>query len=207
MSQRDAFLLQEISDLEKSMVNLENLISDLKESLKLEFETGLLHINQIFDSYVKRLFGGGGAKVFVVDIESRKKKEDGEEGDANDEAEEIKTGIDVEVEIPKKKVKGLHSLSGGERALISIALNFSIINQNPAPFMILDETDAALDEANSKRYGEILEMLKKETKLIVVTHNRETMHFADQVYGITLAKEGHSKVLSVSFEDAIEYAK
>jgi chromosome segregation ATPase len=209
MSQRDAFLLTEISDLENSMVNLEKLISDLKESLKLEFETGLLHINQVFDSYVKRLFGGGGAKVFVVDIESRKKKEDSEEvADANtDEVEEIKTGIDVEVEIPKKKVKGLHSLSGGERALISIALNFSIINQNPAPFMILDETDAALDEANSKRYGEILEMLKQDTKLIVVTHNRETMHFADQVYGITLAKEGHSKVLSVSFEDAVEYAK
>jgi chromosome segregation protein len=111
------------------------------------------------------------------------------------------------VEIPKKKVKGLHSLSGGERALVSIALNFSIINQNPAPFMILDETDAALDEANSKRYGEILDMLKSHTKLIVVTHNRETMHFADQVYGVTLAKDGHSKVLSVSFEDAIEYAK
>lgn len=207
MTERDNFLLKEIQDLENSMLNLEKLISDLKVSLKQEFEMGLEHINKVFDSYVKRLFGGGGAKVYAIEIENKKKNaEEGELGEEEKE-EEIKTGIEVEVEIPKKKVKGLHSLSGGERALVSIALNFSIINQNPAPFMILDETDAALDEANSKRYGEILEMLKEHTKLIVVTHNRETMHFADQVYGVTLAKEGHSKVLSVSFEDAIEYAK
>ncbi len=210
MSDRDEFLLKEISDLENSMINLEKLISDLKESLKQEFELGLEHINKVFDSYVKRLFGGGAAKVFVVEVENRKKTQSDEtqnQNSENDEGEEVKIGIDIEVEIPKKKVKGLHSLSGGERALISIALNFSIINQNPAPFMILDETDAALDEANSKRYGEILEMLKQETKLLVVTHNRETMHFADQVYGVTLGKDGFSKVLSVSFEDAIEYAK
>jgi chromosome segregation protein len=181
------------------------LIVDLKESLKKEFDQGLLHINSIFDNYVKKLFGGGGAKVFVVEVENRKKAES--DNGEQEEEEELKTGVEVEVEIPKKKVKGLHSLSGGERALVSIALNFSIVNQNPSPFMILDETDAALDEANSKRYGEILEMLKQQTKLIVVTHNRETMHFADQVYGVTLSKDGNSKVLSVSFEDAVEYAK
>jgi chromosome segregation protein len=210
MTERDEFLLREITDLENSMLNLEKLITDLKENLKLEFDNGLLHINNVFDSYVKKLFGGGGAKVYIIEIPSYAKASKGEEPseDPDDsEVVEVKTGIEVEVEIPKKKVKGLHSLSGGERALVSIALNFSIINQNPAPFMILDETDAALDEANSKRYGEILEMLKQNTKLIVVTHNRETMHFADQVYGVTLAKDGHSKVLSVSFEDAIEYAK
>lgn len=208
MTERDNFLIKEIGDLENSMKNLEVLIADLKENLKKEFELGLTHINNVFDSYVKKLFGGGGAKVFVVELEGRKKTgltEDGEE--EVEQEDQVKTGVDVEVEIPKKKVKGLHSLSGGERALVSIALNFSIINQNPSPFMILDETDATLDEANAKRYGEILEMLKKNTKLIVVTHNRETMHFADQVYGVTLSKDGYSKVLSVSFEDAIEYAK
>lgn len=207
LTERDNFLVKEIGDLENSMLNLEKLIEELKQNLKTEFEVGLEHINKVFDSYVNRLFGGGGAKVYSVEIESRKKNIlDGEVEEENED-EEIKTGIEVEVNIPKKKVKGLQSLSGGERALVSIALNFSIINQNPAPFMILDETDAALDEANSKRYGEILDMLKQQTKLLVVTHNRETMHFADQVYGVTLAKEGHSKVLSVSFEDAIEYAK
>jgi chromosome segregation protein len=205
LTERDEFLLKEISDLENSMVNLETLISDLKKSLTEEFDRGLEQINGIFDSYVKRLFGGGGAKVYVVDIENKMKKD--EEGNDVVDEQEVKTGVEVEVEIPKKKIKGLHSLSGGERALVSIALNFSIINQNPAPFMILDETDAALDEANSKRYGEMLDMLKAKTKLIVVTHNRETMHFADQIFGVTLHKDGHSKILSVSFDDAVEWAK
>jgi chromosome segregation protein len=206
LTERDEFLLKEIADLENSMVNLETLIVDLKKTLTEEFDRGLEQINTVFDSYVKRLFGGGGAKVFVVELENKiKKDEDGNE--IIDKDEEIKTGVEVEVEIPKKKVKGLHSLSGGERALVSIALNFSIINQNPAPFMILDETDAALDEANSKRYGEMLDMLKAKTKLIVVTHNRETMHFADQIFGVTLHKDGHSKILSVSFDDAVEWAK
>jgi chromosome segregation protein len=151
--------------------------------------------------------------VYVVEIENKRKSTEDEmapplKGEAGEGAEqEIKTGVEVEVEIPKKKVKGLHSLSGGERALVSIALNFSIIHINPAPFMILDETDAALDEANSKRYGEMLDMLKAKTKLIVVTHNRETMHFADQIFGVTLHKDGHSKILSVSFDDAVEWAK
>jgi len=206
MKERDAFLLKEITDLESSMANLEDLILDLQTSLKKDFELGLKHIGHVFDTYVKKLFGGGGAKVFLIEIEPRKKNIL-EDEQVESEEEELKTGVEVEVEIPKKKVKGLHSLSGGERALVSIALNFSIINENPAPFMILDETDATLDEANAKRYGEILSILKENTKLIVVTHNRETMHFADQVYGVTLAQAGHSKVLSVSFEDAIEYAK
>ena len=205
LTERDAFLLKEISDLENSMLNLETLIVDLKNSLKTEFDMGLEHINVVFDSYVKRLFGGGSGKVHVMEIEGRKEKEGEENQEQADQ--EVRTGVEVEVEIPKKKIKGLHSLSGGERALISIALNFAIISQNPAPFMILDETDAALDEANSKRYGEMLEMLKEKTKLIVVTHNRETMHFADQIFGVTLHKDGHSKILSVSFDDAIEYAK
>jgi len=206
MTEKDNFLVKEISDLENSMINLEKLIAELKENLKQEFSLGLKHIDTVFDSYVKKLFGGGSAKVFVVEIESKKKSDD-EEGESDEEKEETRTGVEVEVTIPNKKVKGMQSLSGGERALVSIALNFSIIHQNPSPFMILDETDATLDEANAKRYGEILSILKDQTKLIVVTHNRETMHFADQVYGVTLSKEGHSKVLSVSFEDAVEYAK
>ncbi len=200
LSDQDEFLLKEIKDLESSVENLNTLISDLRMSLKNEFDIGLTNINEIFDSYVKRLFGGGSGKLKVVEIDNKN-------SDDNDEKEENKIGVEVEVEIPKKKIKGLQSLSGGERALVSIALNFSIVSQNPSPFMILDETDAALDEANSKRYGEILEMLKEKTKLIVVTHNRETMHFADQIYGVTLHKDGHSKILSVSFEEASEFAK
>ncbi len=203
LSEQDEFLLKEMGDLETGVKNLNLLVHELQNNLKNEFNLGLQNINTIFDSYVKKLFNGGSGKLKIVEINSKKAEEGGDERDV----EEAETGVEVEVEIPKKKIKGLHSLSGGERALVSIALNFSIISQNPSPFMILDETDAALDEANSKRYGEILEMLKQKTKLIVVTHNRETMHFADQIYGVTLHKDGHSKILSVSFDEATEFAK
>ena len=203
LKERDVFLLNEIEDLSNSIKNLEQIIKDLKEKLRADFENGINNINKVFDVYIKKLFGGGYGKVVIENILNKEKLED-KEGEENSEN---KIGVDVEIELPKKKVKGLHSLSGGERALTSIALNFAIIESNFTPFMVLDETDATLDEANAKRYGELLELIKEKTKLIVITHNRETMAFADQVYGITLEKSGASKVLSVSFEDALGYAK
>jgi chromosome segregation protein len=213
LSARDAFLVHEIEDLNKSIFNLEQLILDLQSKLKADFEEGVQQINQHFNQYVQQLFGGGAGSIHVLEVAKRKRKtktnedtDELEEGIEEGE-EEIKTGVEVEVDLPKKKVKGLHSLSGGERALVSIALTVAILNNNPSPFMILDEADATLDEANAKRYGELLTLMKEKTKLIVVTHNRETMSFADEVYGITLEKGGASKVLSVSFEDALSYAK
>jgi chromosome segregation protein len=202
---KDTFLQNELQDLQKSIENLNNIIEELKNHLSLEFAEGLNRINESFDAYVKKLFGGGSGKVVEVKIENKKVEVEGDE--KSEEKEEIKTGIEIEIELPKKKVKGLHSLSGGERALTSIGLNFSILNQNKLPFMILDEADATLDEANAKRYGELLSLMAEKTKLIVVTHNRETMHFAEQMYGVTLSKDGASKVLSVSFTEALQYAK
>lgn len=213
MSARDTFLVHEIEDLNKSIFNLEQLILDLQSKLKADFEDGVQQINQHFNQYVQQLFGGGAGSIQVLEVAKRKKKaKAGEDTDELEEEieegeEEMKTGVEVEVDLPKKKVKGLHSLSGGERALVSIALTVAILNNNPSPFMILDEADATLDEANAKRYGELLTLMKEKTKLIVVTHNRETMSFADEVYGITLEKGGASKVLSVSFEDALSYTK
>jgi chromosome segregation ATPase len=213
MSARDTFLVHEIEDLNKSIFNLEQLILDLQSKLKADFEDGVQQINQHFNQYVQQLFGGGAGSIKVLEVAKRKKKaKAGEDTDELEEEieegeEEMKTGVEVEVDLPKKKVKGLHSLSGGERALVSIALTVAILNNNPSPFMILDEADATLDEANAKRYGELLTLMKEKTKLIVVTHNRETMSFANEVYGITLEKGGASKVLSVSFEDALSYTK
>ena len=99
------------------------------------------------------------------------------------------------------------SLSGGERSLTSIALLFAITQINPPPFLVLDETDAALDEANSRKYGNMLENLSKYSELIVVTHNRETMSRAQVLYGVTMNTEGVSKLLSIHLEDATAYAK
>lgn len=98
-------------------------------------------------------------------------------------------------------------LSGGERALTSIALLFAISQVNPPPFIILDETDAALDEANSRKYGDMVENLSKHSQLIVITHNRETMSRAGILYGITMGGDGISKLLSIAFDEAAQVAK
>src|SRR3989344_7330104 len=98
-------------------------------------------------------------------------------------------------------------LSGGERALTIIALIFAVSQVTPPPFLVLDETDAALDEANSRRYGDMLENLSKHSQLVVVTHNRETMSRAGSLYGVTVGADGASKLLSVRFEEATQIAK
>jgi chromosome segregation protein len=135
-------------------------------------------------------------------------EEDENESDEEDENEiGFERGIEINVSLPHKKVKDLHMLSGGERSLTSIALLFAISQVNPPPFLVLDETDAALDEANSRKYGNMLENLSKYSQLIVVTHNRETMSRAQVLYGVTMSAEGVSKLLSIHMEEATAYAK
>ena len=116
-------------------------------------------------------------------------------------------GIEIDVALPHKKVKELHALSGGERSLTSIAILFAMSQVNPPPFLVLDETDAALDESNSRKYGDMLEKLSKHSELIVVTHNRETMSRAKVLYGVTVGVNGASKLLSVKFDEAVAIAK
>jgi chromosome segregation protein len=116
-------------------------------------------------------------------------------------------GIEINVSLPHKKVKDLHAFSGGERSLTSIALLFAMSQVNPPPFLVLDETDAALDESNSRKYGDMLEKLSHHSQLIVVTHNRETMSRAGVLYGVTIGGDGASKLLSVKFDEATAIAK
>lgn len=125
----------------------------------------------------------------------------------DEEEPEMEQGVDISVSLPHKKVKELHAFSGGERSLTSIALLFAMSQVNPPPFLVLDETDAALDEANSRKYGDMLEKLSKSSQLIVVTHNRETMSRAGVLYGVTIGSDGASKLLSVKFEEATAIAK
>jgi chromosome segregation ATPase len=217
-TERDEFLAKELLDLEHSATSLSELIADLDMRLSVEFKTGLEKINTQFREYFSLMFGGGTASLSVSSAPKRKKKDtDGlfdSEGDA-DEALALRSdseageedGIDIEVSLPKKKVKGLMMLSGGERALTSIALLFAISQVNPPPFIILDETDAALDEANSKKYADMIENLSKYSQLIVITHNRETMSRAGILYGVTMGLGGGSKLLSVAFDEAVAVAK
>lgn len=209
---RDQFLEKEIGDLTTAVTTLESTIKDLKERLGTEFKTGITKINKEFEAFFRLMFGGGEAKLDVVNIEKKKKKELDEEGnevpaDEDDNQEEKEQGIEIDVSLPRKKVKDLEMLSGGERSLTSIALLFALSQVNPPPFLVLDETDAALDEANSQKYGDMIENLAKQTQLMVVTHNRETMSRADILYGVTLGSDDASTLLSIRFEEAVKVAK
>jgi len=216
--ERDAFLAREIADLEKTSQSLKELIAELNEKLTAEFKTGVAKINTEFQKYFAMMFGGGEASIEVI-REKKRKRSDLEEAGLFDEPsgvagllaeaaeEEGEEGIDIRVNLPRKRIKGLDMLSGGERALTSIALIFAVSQVNPPPFIILDETDAALDEANSRKYGDIIEELAKKSQLILITHNRETMSRAGVLYGVTMGSDGVSKLLSIQFAEAVEVAK
>lgn len=209
--ERDQFLEKEITDISSSIESLETIIVELKETLNQKFNVGVKKINEQFDRFFKLMFGGGQAKLEAAEIKKRKKKV--EEGDQmellpeDESAEKVEYGIDITVKLPRKKVSDLDMLSGGERSLTSIALLFALSQVNPPPFLVLDETDAALDEANSQRYGDMVEQLSQYSQLIVVTHNRETMSRAQTLFGVTLGRSDASTTLSLRLEDATKYAK
>lgn len=216
VSERDAFLAKELEDLAVSAESLRSLIADLEQELTERFTAGVTLVSEQFDEFFRLMFGGGSAKLKIVQERKRgllarvfEHTDDnmGQEEEPEDEHAETETGLEVEVGLPKKRIQSLLQLSGGERALTSIALIFAMSQVNPPPFLILDETDAALDEANSKRYGDMIENLAKKSQLILITHNRETMSRAGVLYGVTMGMDGVSKLLSVNFEDAVAVAK
>ena len=202
--ERDAFLLRELTDLESSITALRTLIAELRDTIERAFKEGVEKINTQFGEYFKLMFGGGSA-FLSISVEHRRQKEDEEPVDSDELS--FEHGIEINVSLPHKKVRDLHMLSGGERSLVSIALLFAMSQVNPPPFLVLDETDAALDEANSRKYGNMLDLLSQHSKLIVVTHNRETMSRAQVLYGVTMGVEGASKLLSIKFDEAVQIAK
>lgn len=213
VKERDDFLARELADLEDSVTKLTALIAELTNELNGHFVAGIEKIGLEFSRFFSLMFGGGEAKLACVQLKTKKKKSDAEYLDEEDEDENEaedengEEGIELDVKLPNKRVKGLEMLSGGERALTSISLIFAMSQVNPPLFIILDETDAALDEANSRRYGDMIEALAKKSQLILITHNRETMSRAGILYGVTMGGDGVSKLLSVKFDDAVVVAK
>ncbi|MBI4121456.1 MAG: hypothetical protein HY470_00665, partial [Candidatus Ryanbacteria bacterium] len=193
--ERSEFLARELADLSAASKSLRGLMKELDHKLEEKFSDGVKEINEEFKKLFHSIFGGG--KATLTRIKPR----------VNEEGEEEAGGIDISVDIPRKRVRSLDMLSGGERALTSIALLFAMSAVNPPPFLVLDETDAALDEANSQRYAELLKNLSRKTQLILITHNRTTMQCAGVLYGVTLGRDGISRTLSLKFEEAQEYAK
>ena len=216
---RFEFLTQELKDLADALVSLEEIIKEMDQRIKVEFETAFEQINKEFGKYFKIIFGGGSASLAKVKRQtSNVKGQEGEDQEntrvdkedlpAENEAEKREeVGVEISACPPGKKIANLSMLSGGERSLTSLALLFAIISHNPPPFAILDEVEAALDEANSKRFSKILQELSGTTQFIAITHNRETMRQAALLYGVTMGEDGISKLLSVRLDQIGENGK
>lgn len=197
VNERVEFLSTQMDDLEKAKGDLEKLVSELDVKIKKQFESSFSLISEKFTHFFTTLFDGGTAKLELV-----KQKADPDDEDSGDQF-----GIEITAIPPGKKVQSLSALSGGERTLTSLALLFAILSVNPAPFCVLDEVDAALDESNTKRFLKIVEELAKSTQFIFITHNRETMKPASMIYGVTMDESHASKLLSIKLEEAEEVVK
>ncbi len=220
-------LSTQVGDLKHGMDDLRKIIDELDEHIKKRFDESFHKINEKFEYYFRVLFNGGRAYLSVLKGEDEQKEtEEGaqaEQDDAIDEKDKLRpeekvvqkyekaasniVGIDIKATPPNKKLASIQALSGGERALTSIALLCSLLACFPSPFVVLDEVDAALDDANTIRFGQILGTLAHQTQFVTITHNRETMAQANMLYGVTMGDDGISKLLSVKLEQAKVYAK
>ncbi len=210
--ERYDFLSEQITDLRTAMGDLEKMILELDDIMKKKRATAFKKIRKEFDRYVKILFSGGNGDIHEIygeqseDEELAENIENGEVvEDKTKNKEKILTGIDISINPPGKKIKNISSLSGGERTLTSIALICAILSYNPSPFVVLDEVEAALDEANTRRFAEIITELSAQSQFIIITHNRVTMHAADALYGVVMGNEGISKLLSVKLEEVPKF--
>ena len=225
--ERYDYLKNQADDLSGAIASLEKIIKELDAIIKEKFDEQLKTISAKFEEYFKILFNGGQAKIIKVlteDLmENQTEKEEDEIAEAAAEpapaedkyADNLKrikylqkhnatglAGIEIMATPPGKKIKSIAMLSGGERALTAIALICAIISCNPTPFVVLDEVDASLDEANSERLARILDDLSHKTQFIVITHNRASMRRANILYGVTMAESGVSKLLSIKLDEA-----
>ncbi len=176
------FINEQVKDLRNSKADIEKMIIRLEKEMKEEFSKNFAIINQNFTKIFKILFMGGDARLIL------------------DSEDFLTAGVEIEAKPPSKSLKSISLLSGGEKALTAVALLFAIFEQNPAPFSILDEIDAALDESNIKRYIDYLKGLSDKTQFIMITHRQTTMQLAEKIHGVTIDDEGMSKLYSIGFE-------
>ncbi len=184
LRQRHDFLQEQMKDLKEASGNLNRALGDLEQAMQKEFDRTYQAVARHFRQYFERLFGGGTARLVLTTPD-----------------DQSTTGIDVIARPPGKRTQGLAMLSGGERTLTAGALIFAILQVNPPPFCILDEVDAALDEANVGRFRDVLKELSHQTQFIVITHNRGTIEAANTIYGISMGRDGVSKTLSLRLEE------
>ena len=181
--ERYDFICEQRLDLENSSTKLRKMISDITTAMKEQFAVQFKVINKNFGEVFSELFGGGKAEIKLADEENI-----------------LECGIDIEAQPPGKKLQNMMLLSGGEKALTAIAILFAILKINPAPFCVLDEIEAALDDVNVYRFADYLKKFSKQTQFLMITHRKGTMEAADTVYGITMEENGVSKLLSMKLK-------
>ena len=180
LKERYDFMSEQRLDLENTMSKLRKIVTEMTQIMKEQFKEKFKTINKNFQEVFQELFGGGKAELKLEDEENI-----------------LECGIEITVQPPGKKLQSMSLLSGGEKALTAIALLFAILKINPAPFCVLDEIEAALDDVNVYRYAEYLKKFAQETQFLVITHRKGTMEVADTVYGVTMEESGISKLLSM----------
>lgn len=181
--ERYDFMSEQRLDLENTVTKLRKIISDMTDTMQVQFKEKFALISKNFNEVFVELFGGGKAELIL-----------------EDESNILECGIDIRVQPTGKKLQNMMLLSGGEKAFTAIALLFAILKINPAPFCILDEIEAALDDVNVYRFAEYLKKFCKETQFLVITHRKGTMEVADTVYGVTMEENGVSKLLSIKLK-------
>ncbi len=194
--ERFEFLSTQLADVEESLQGLETVVAELDQTIEERSSKAFRKLDKEFTRFFEKLFNGGNAHLHEV----RPEQEFDDEGNALPVEDRV-TGIEITATPPGKRNKSIALLSGGERALTSIALICAIISTNPSPFVVLDEVDAALDESNSIKFADIVGSLADRTQFVVVTHNRATMEEGHTLYGVTMGEDGVSQLLSVKFED------
>lgn len=187
LEERHGNLYVQAQDLIKAEEDLKQIIKDLSDEMTARFDEAFNQINSNFGVVFKELFGGGSAKLQLVQSEDM-----------------LEAGVDIVAEPPGKKLSNITLLSGGEKSLTAIAILFAILRLRPMPFCLLDEIEAALDEANVARFAKYLQRYSEETQFIVITHKKPTMEHADALFGVTMEEKGVSKVVSVKLTDAIK---
>lgn len=188
LNERYEALFVQVEDLNKAQEELIQIIGELSTEMRTRFTEEFDKINENFKITFRELFGGGNAKLELIGSENI-----------------LEAGVEIMAEPPGKKLSSNSLLSGGEKALTAIAILFAILKLRPMPFCLLDEIEAALDEANVYRFAQYLRRFSNETQFIVITHKKPTMELADSLYGVTMEEKGVSKVVSVKLSDAVKY--
>ncbi|MBM2812848.1 MAG: chromosome segregation protein, partial [Chloroflexi bacterium] len=185
LKHRHTFLTEQLDDLARSEASIREGMGEVRQRMREQFLTAFEDVNARFKETFRELFRGGDAELLV-----------------SGDPDSLQCGVEIVAQPPGKHLHRLATLSGGERALVGAALLLALIGANPSPFCMLDEVDAALDEANVQRFAETIRAMSSRTQFILVTHNRATMEMADAVYGVTMSPGAVSQVLAIRLPDA-----